>query len=198
MQTMRDSSRSTAACRRSDRAWPRGAESVRRRLVRVSLAAASVAGGLTACQRRDQQPSAQQQAAVDTAAVKTAIDSLRSAYERGVATGNYDAMATLLADGAVMVPPGGARWDSLFAAASGAPFPPGATIDITPIEVHVLSRDWAYEYGTSTTTYTPKGAKEARKLSDTYIVLFRNTADGWKVYREVASSNSPPKASPGP
>jgi ketosteroid isomerase-like protein len=104
-------------------------------------------------------------------------------------------MATMLADGAVMVPPGGAQWDSL-RAASGYPFPPGATIDITPIEVRVLSEDWAYEFGNSTVTYTPEGADEPRKLNDTYLVLFRNTPDGWKLYREVASSNLPPNAGP--
>jgi uncharacterized protein (TIGR02246 family) len=132
---------------------------------------------------------------VDTLAVRATIDSLRSAYEEAVAAGDFEEVATMLADGAVMVPPGGAQWDSL-RAASGYPFPPGATIDITPIEVRVLSEDWAYEFGNSTVTYTPEGADEPRKLNDTYLVLFRNTPDGWKLYREVASSNLPPNAGP--
>jgi hypothetical protein len=83
-----------------------------------------------------------------------------------------------LAESAVMVPPGGPEWDSMFAAASGAPFPPGATIDITPIEVVALSNEWAYEFGTSITTYTPEDAKESRQLRDTYLILLRNTGEG--------------------
>ena len=128
------------------------------------------------------------------ATVRATIDSLRFAWEKGVAAGDYKSMASLLADGAVMVQPGGARWDSLAAAASGAPFPPRTTIDITPIEVRVLSPEWAYEFGTSAVTYTPPGTNDARKLSDTYLILFRKTAGGWKVYREVASSKAPPAA----
>jgi ketosteroid isomerase-like protein len=152
------------------------------------------AGGLAACQPKGQQQS-EQQAAVDTLAIRATIDSMRSAYEEGVAKGDFEKIATMLADGAVMVPPGGAPWDSMYAA-SEYPFPPGATIDITPIEVHVLSEDWAYEFGTSTVTYTPEGADEARKLNDTYLVVFRNTPEGWKLYREVASSNLAPNAGP--
>ena len=170
----------------------------RRRLgrrLRLPLALVLVAGASGACESRVQRPSAGD-AAVDTAAVKATIDSLRAAWEASVATGDLKSMGALLADGAMMVQPGGAAWDSMAAAAAGAPFPPGATIDITPIEVQVMSREWAYELGTSTVTYTPSGASEARKLNDTYLILFRNTAAGWKVYREVASSKPPPQARP--
>ena len=134
----------------------------------------------------------EQQGAVNPATVRAEIDQLRSEYEAAVAKGAAGAMAALLADGAVMVRPGGPDWDAMAAAASGAPFPPGATITITPIEVVVLSNEWAYEFGTSVTTYTPDGADEARHLRDTYLILLRNTGDGWKAYREVASSAPPP------
>ncbi len=30
------------------------------------------------------------------------------------------------------------------------------------------------------------------QLRDTYLILFRNTGDGWKAFREVASSSPPP------
>jgi hypothetical protein len=78
------------------------------------------------------------------------------------------------------------------AAASGAPFPPGAKIAISPIEVVALSKEWAYEFGTSTVTYTPEGSDEVLTLRDTYLILFRNTGKGWQAYREVASSTPPP------
>jgi ketosteroid isomerase-like protein len=125
-------------------------------------------------------------------AVRAEIDKLRSAYEAAVATGRIEAMLPLLAEGAVMVHPGAADWKAMEAAASGVPFPPSARIVICPIEVVVLSDEWAYEFGTSTTTYTPPDTKEVTQLRDTYLILFRKTADGWKAFREVASSSPPP------
>jgi hypothetical protein len=101
-------------------------------------------------------------------------------------------LSALLADGAVMVRPGGPDWDAMAAAASGVPFPPGAKIAITPIEVVSLSKEWAYEFGTATTTYTREDSDKILKLHDTYLILFRDTGDGWRAYREVASSAPPP------
>ena len=140
--------------------------------------------------------SSRQQGAVEPSAIRAEIDQLRSEYEAAVAKGAPDAIAALLADGAVMVRPGAPDWDAMAAAASGAPFPPGAKITITPIEVVALSKEWAYEFGTSVTTYTPDGAGKAQQLRDTYLILFRNTGDGWKAYREVASSAPPPSGWP--
>ena len=147
---------------------------------------------LGACQGK----SSRQQAAVDASAFRAEIDQLRSEYEAAVAAGAPDAMAAVLADGAVMVRPGGPDWDAMAAAASGAPFPPGAKIAITPIEVVALSGEWAYEFGTAVTTYTPDGADKAQQLRDTYLIIFRNTGNGWKAYREVASSAPSPSGWP--
>ena len=96
-----------------------------------------------------------------------------------------------------MVRPGSPEWDALSSAAAGAPFPPGARIAITPIEVVALSEEWAYEFGTAVTTYTPHGTDEEQVLRDTYLLLFRKTSEGWKAYREVASSCPPPNGWPG-
>jgi len=54
------------------------------------------------------------------------------------------------------------------------------------------SDEWAYDFGTSTATYTPEGASAPRTLRDTYLLLLRNREDGWELYREVASSALPP------
>jgi len=109
---------------------------------------------------------------------KAEIDKLRSAYEAAVAAGDDSAMSSLLADGAVMVSPGAPDWEAMAAAAPGLPFPPGAKIAISPIEVVELSKEWAHELGTATTTYTPQGSQAAIELHDTYLVLFRNTGKG--------------------
>ena len=133
----------------------------------------------------------------NTSSFRTEIDQLRSKYEAAVVSGRLDQMAALLTDGAVMVRPGGPDWDAMTVAGSGAPFPPGARIRITPIEVVPLSKEWAYEFGTAETTYTPDGTGKAVQLRDTYLILFRNTGEGWKAYREVASSRPPPGGWPG-
>jgi ketosteroid isomerase-like protein len=153
---------------------------------------ASVIGGLSACQPK---PSTTLTAA-EQASIRAEIDKLRSAYEAAVASGNPGTMTPLLADGAVMVQPGAPDWNAMAAAAKGAPFPPGATIAIKPIEVVALNREWAYELGTSITTYTPEGVDTPQQLRDTYLVVFRNTGDGWKAYREVASAAPPPTGWP--
>jgi ketosteroid isomerase-like protein len=127
-----------------------------------------------------------------TSTFKAAIDKLRAEYEAAVASGSADAVTPLLADGAVMVRPGGPDWDAMAASAAGAPFPAGARIAITPIEVVAMSEEWAYEFGTAITTYTPPGTDEERQLRDTYLLLLRNTGSGWKAFREVASSGPPP------
>jgi ketosteroid isomerase-like protein len=158
------------------------------RLVHSALVAIVSVTSLEACQG----DAPDQQASGDFSAIRAEIDELRSEYETAVAAGDSTAMATLLADGAVMVRPGSPDWDAMAAAASGAPFPPGAKIAITPIEVVPLNKEWAYEFGTATTTYTPEGSNTTLQLRDTYLILFRNTGKGWKAYREVASSAPPP------
>ena len=155
-------------------------------LIRAFVTLVAV-GSLGGCQR----DASSQLGAAEQASVKAEIDALRSAYEAAVAAGNPAELTPLLADGAMMVRPGAPDWNAMAAAAKGAPFPPGATIAIKPMEVVALSREWAYEFGTSITTYTPEGADTAQQLRDTYLVVFRNTGDGWKAYREVASAAAP-------
>jgi hypothetical protein len=72
---------------------------------------------------------------------KAEIDRLRSAYEAAVATGDLGAMSLLLEEGAVFVRPGAPEWEAMAASAPGLPFPPGAKIAISPIEVVELSKN---------------------------------------------------------
>lgn len=155
---------------------------MRTRTLTIALMAGLL--GVIACQPQGQGPAT---TAVDTAAVLSSMDSLRSAYQQAVAEDDFERLDELVAEDARIVQAGGAAWDSVRADSEG-PFPPGATLEINPIETRVLSADWVYELGTSTLTYTPEGADEARTVENSYLVLLHRTADGWKVYREVASS----------
>jgi hypothetical protein len=159
----------------------------------VFILVATVAGALAGCQR----DSSVQLSEAEQASIRAEIDQLRARYEAGVASGVPESLTPLLANGAVMVQPGAPDWNAMAEAAKGAPFPAGAKIAIKPIEVVALNREWAYEFGTSITTYTPEGADTALQLRDTYLVVFRNSGDGWKAYREVASAAPPPGGWPG-
>jgi len=133
-------------------------------------------------------------AAVDTAAIRASLDSLRSAWEQAVSDGDWQRLPAMLSEDAMVAQAGGAAWDSVRAAASraGTPFPPGSTMEIDSREVGVLSADWAYDMGTGSLTWTPEGTDEPRTVRDSYLVLLHRTADGWKVHREVASSSPLP------
>ena len=62
--------------------------------------------------------------------------------------------------------------------------PPGATFEVNPLELEPLSSDWAYAFGTDTLTHA-----DGKKATMTFLVLIRKTADGWKTFREVLSSD---------
>ncbi len=154
----------------------------------VSLA---LLAGSTACQQPAEQPGGES-ATIDTAAIMAAIDSNREAFEQSIADGDWQRLNSLAADDLVMILPGGATWDTVVSASPG-PYPAGAEKEINPIEVRILNKDWVYELGTSTVTWTPEGADEERTVRYSFLVLHHRTENGWKVKREVASSRLPPQ-----
>jgi len=153
------------------------------------LALLLLAVGLVACQ-----PSAEPSshtATVDTASVIGAVDSMRALFEQSANARDFKRLRGMMANGAVVVGPGGPEWNS-FSDASEGPWPPGTTVEMTPVETGVLGTKWAYDFAVTTVTYTPAGASEPRTLRHTGLVLFRKMEDGWKMYREVASPALPP------
>lgn len=155
------------------------------------LLAAALGAGPAACAPGPGEQGAGE-AAIDTAAILESVDSLRLAYQRAVAEADWPALGRMVTEDAMVVQPGPAAWDSA-AAASEAPFPEGSTLEITPRETRVLSRDWVYQLGSGALTWTPEGADGPRTLRDTYLVLLHRTDGGWKVHREVASSRPLPE-----
>lgn len=153
-----------------------------------------VALGSAACQPQGQQG---QQSAVDTAAIKADLDSVRSAYVEAYNAGDFKTTADVPHPNMIYSPPGRPpiRGRDSIVAYERASRPPGATIDLQPIETRVLSGEWVYEIGTSTIRYTPEGADSPRSMEATYLAIFRKTPDGWKTYRESISANGPPPAS---
>ena len=168
----------------------------RRAALRAVAAVVVVAVASAACQSQDEAGGSGAEAgtAVDTAAVMAAFDSMRSGFEELVAAGDFDAQAAVYTSDAVYSPPMAppARGRDSIRAALERTTPPGATLDIQPMEIRMLGPDWAYEYGTSTLSFTPRGAEQPVSMNSTYFALFRRTADGWRIAREVLNLNQPP------
>ena len=166
---------------------------------RVTTMALALAAGLAACQPAERG----EQAVQDTAGqntVKTALDSLRTAYEEAVAAGDFDAQAASFTSDAVYSPPGMGPIqgrDSIRAVLE-ATTPPNATLELRPLEGKRLGEDWYYEMGVGTFTFTPEGADQEQEMAATYLAFLKRTPDGWRVHREVVSPNAPPPGADQP
>lgn len=154
-----------------------------------TLALAAAALGLVACQPQGQ--GQDQQAAVDTPAVQATLDSLRAAYVEAYNAGDFEKTAKVSHSEMIYSPPGHPpiRGRDSVTAHEKKTRPPGATIDLKPIDTRILSSEWVYEFGTATVTFTPEGADRSRSAESTYLAIFRKTPDGWKTYRETISTN---------
>lgn len=146
---------------------------------------------IISCNSMEEPPANEISEQLDTLAVIATLDSMRTAFEEAVESGDMQSLSTLVAEDAIIVHPGGEDWKKMEAQTES--FPAYASIKITPIEIQVINNEWAFEFGTSVAAYTPEGSDTAREVSDTYLVIFRNTPDGWRIYKEVASSSPPPE-----
>jgi uncharacterized protein (TIGR02246 family) len=163
----------------------------------LTLCLVVTSGSVAACQPSGQ-PQRGQTATVDTVAILAALDSLAGAVTRADNTGDAELFAATWAeDGAMSAsgsPPVFGR-DPIVSAFRRRPaLPPGGTLKVIPIEIRVLSAEWAYAFGVDRLTYVAPGVRQSVKESSTFLVLIRKTPDGWRTYREVLSSHGPPRS----
>lgn len=132
--------------------------------------------------------------AVDTAAVMTAIDSVRSAFVEAYSAGEVSRASPFIHPDFIYSPQGHPpiRGRDSVIAHDQRNLPPGASFELEPVDTRVMNDEWAFELGTSTVTFTPQGADEETSMQSSYLVVLRNTGDGWRLYREVGGSNQPP------
>ena len=160
-----------------------------------TLATALILAAATACEPAGQEGTLEQ-SALDTVAILSEFDSLRTAFEEDFAAGDVEAMAATYAEDAIYSEPGrpAVRGRDSIRALMARTHPEGASIEIEPMDVIVLGNDWVFEFGTGTVTVTPEGADRPVEIAATYSALFRRTAEGWVIHREALSSNAPPPA----
>jgi len=130
--------------------------------------------------------------ALDTAAVMAEIDQLRNGFMAMVEGGDYSQMQNMAHPEFMAVGPTGPKWDELRSyAAEGGAYPVGARLMISPMETTIINDTWAFEMGKSQMNYLPEGASGALILHDTYLMIFKNEGNGWRLYREVATNVLP-------
>ncbi|WDI30806.1 nuclear transport factor 2 family protein [Hyphococcus flavus] len=129
---------------------------------------------------------------LDREAALEEINAVRAQFEKVIADGDMAALGALVYPSTIMVQPGSADWKAMQENAGGAPFAPGATIKITPLETVIMNAEWAYDYGASVVTYPDPSTGDEIVLRDTYLLILKNEGDGWKPFREVASATPPP------
>ncbi|WP_234571782.1 YybH family protein [Rhodohalobacter sp. 614A] len=128
---------------------------------------------------------ANMQGTVDREAVIADINEMRNNFMQAVKTRDMATLGSMMTEGTIMVLPASEGWMDMKAQAQG-PLPYDS-LSITPNEIEVINNEWAFEMGSTVSYYTPEGQSEPVELPDTYIMIFRNQGDGWKLYREVAS-----------
>ncbi len=130
---------------------------------------------------------------IDTVAIKAAIDSLGGMVQRAHDTKDDKLLASTWAkDGILSIaggPPVKGRDAIVSALGNMPPLPPGGTMTIHPIEVQVLSPEWAYVFGIDSLKFTPQGATKQVTKTSTFFVLVKKTAEGWQTYRETLNPN---------
>lgn len=137
-------------------------------------------------------------AAPDTAAVAAILDTMRDVFEQDLADGKFEESVSLVHPHFMQSPPGHPpiRGRDAAVAYQNRHLPPELTARFEPIKMQVIDDEWAYELGTFRAAYVPQGADEERSVTQTYLIVYRNEGDGWKVYRKVYNSDSPPQGGP--
>ena len=134
-------------------------------------------------------------AAVDPAAVRTAIDAANTIATEALNTGDVEKWLTLYKSDAVVLPPNQPAWrgtDGIRAGAQGMLKEvtiSGAAFSVEDIKT---SGDFAVETGTYVMTMTPtKGGKPINDKGK-YIVAWERQPDGsWKIMRDIFNSDLP-------
>ena len=150
-----------------------------------------IAISIPACQQQEKQPL--QQTATDTTSIKASIDSLGGVVQKAHDTKDSALMASTWArDGILIIagsPPIQGRNAIVSALSNMPPLPPGGKMEIHPLDIQVMSPEWAYVLGVDSLKYTARGAIKQTIETSTFFVLVRKTSEGWQTYRETLTPN---------
>lgn len=141
-----------------------------------------------------------EEAAVDTAAVMSAADSLRRAYAEAYNAGDTAAVLSTLSRDFVFLPAQGPpiKGRKKVLSVLGRGMAMNQQISISPQDVKLLGPDAVVDYGTATFSVSPPDADTAQTTHrHGYLVVAERTADGWKLTRAANTRLQPPASSKG-
>lgn len=143
------------------------------------------------CQQQKKQPI--QQSATDTTSIMASIDSLGRVVQKAHDTNDSKLMASTWANDGILIiagsPPVYGRDAIVSALGDMPPLPPGGKLEIHPIEIKVISPEWAYVLGVDSLKYTSPDSTQETIETSTFFVLVRKTSEGWQTYRETLTPN---------
>ncbi len=126
-------------------------------------------------------------------AIRGVVDSMTTLYENALDAGRHGAAASLYAEDAVTSQPDApvAEGRASIRSSLEQSFPAEASLEVTSVDVRVLSPEWTSVYGSASVSEAENvdADREAATRPVTFFALLRNSDDGWKVVREAVSSN---------
>jgi uncharacterized protein (TIGR02246 family) len=151
----------------------------------------SIGIGMPACQQQEKQPI--QPPTIDTIVIKASIDSLGRVVQKAHDTQDSALMASTWAKDGILImagsPPIQGRNAIVSALSNMPPLPSGGKMEIHPLDIQVISPEWAYVLGVDSLKYTARGATKQTLETSTFFVLVRKTSEGWQTYRETLTPN---------
>jgi uncharacterized protein (TIGR02246 family) len=161
-----------------------------RRIIAIAVLF-SIAISILACQQQEKQPL--QYPAIDTTSIKASIDSLGRVVQKAHDTKDSELLASTWAKDGILIiagsPPVVGRRAIVSALSNMPPLPPGGKMEIHPLDIQVMSPEWAYVLGVDSLKYTTPGATKQTIETSTFFVLVRKTSEGWQTYRETLTPN---------
>ena len=176
------------------------ARAARRTVPAAAAAVAAIAAiavlALAACAKLEtaDQMAARMQAESDLA--KTAIEAINVRYARYLNGNMPDSLAMLFTDNGVMMPTGGKAVmgrDSIRAAMTAMPLPPGMTLTLSTAEVSA-NGPIAVERGTFAFSVPAQGRTPAATMTGKYLVHWHKVNGEWKMAADIWNDDAPPPA----
>lgn len=133
---------------------------------------------------------------IDTTAILRSIDSLGAVVQKAHTTGDKKLLASTWAEDGIFIncqsEPVRGRDAIVTALTNMPPLPPGSNMTVHPLEIQVLSKDWAYVFGVDSLKIAMPGATTPVVSTMSFLVIVKKTKEGWQTYRETLSPNSNP------
>jgi uncharacterized protein (TIGR02246 family) len=148
---------------------------------------------LAACQKPETPEQASARMSAESDSAKTAIEAANGRYARYMNDHHADSVAMMFTEGGLMMGPSAptvAGRDSIRAAMTRMPLPPGATLAFTAVDV-AANGPIAIEHGSYTFSMPAMGRMPASTMTGKYLAHWHKMDGGWQIAAEVWNEDAP-------